>query len=147
MKETAFGEDSENVNRDNVAYAACFSTKPDCIRLPFINFCINQQSINRMRRRDILGLIIVKELALLDLEAGTRVGDVKMRSLPMLRADTAMCASYAFQPQYFTHCTRQCIPGSIRMVTCRIQRCNKVMQGRCCRTSHLSSLCNVAGPC
>ncbi|CAL8472218.1 g11760 [Coccomyxa elongata] len=41
-------------------------------------------------RRDILGLIIVKELALLDLEAGTRVGDVKMRSLPMLRADTAM---------------------------------------------------------
>ena len=43
-------------------------------------------------RRDVLGLIIVKELALLDLEAGTRVSDVKMRPLPMLRADTAMCA-------------------------------------------------------
>lgn len=42
-------------------------------------------------RREILGLIIVKELALLDLEAGTRVSDVKMRPLPMLRADTAMC--------------------------------------------------------
>ncbi|EIE23447.1 DUF21-domain-containing protein [Coccomyxa subellipsoidea C-169] len=41
-------------------------------------------------RRDVLGLIIVKELALLDLEAGTRVSDVKMRPLPMLRADTAM---------------------------------------------------------
>lgn len=45
-------------------------------------------------RREILGLIIVKELALLDLEAGTRVSDVKMRPLPMLRADTAMCAIF-----------------------------------------------------
>jgi len=39
-----------------------------------------------------MGLILVKELALLDPEAGTLVRDVKMRPLPMLRADTAMCA-------------------------------------------------------
>lgn len=43
-------------------------------------------------RREIMGLILVKELALLDPESGTLVRDVKMRPLPMLRADTAMCA-------------------------------------------------------
>lgn len=36
--------------------------------------------------------MLVKELALIDLEAGVRMGDVKMRGLPVLRADTAMCA-------------------------------------------------------
>ena len=41
-------------------------------------------------RRDILGLILVKELALVDLEASIHVSEVKMRQLPMLRADTAM---------------------------------------------------------
>jgi hypothetical protein len=44
------------------------------------------------RRRDLLGLILVKELALIDLEARTRIGECRMRPLPMLRADTAMCA-------------------------------------------------------
>jgi len=37
-----------------------------------------------------LGLILVKELALVDLEASIHVSEVKMRQLPMLRADTAM---------------------------------------------------------
>ena len=44
-------------------------------------------------RRDLLGLVLVKELALIDLDTGVRMGDVKMRALPVLRADTAMCAA------------------------------------------------------
>ena len=40
-----------------------------------------------------MGLVLVKELALIDLEAHVRIADVRMRALPMLRADTAMCAN------------------------------------------------------
>ncbi|CAK0783313.1 hypothetical protein CVIRNUC_006512 [Coccomyxa viridis] len=41
-------------------------------------------------RRDITGLILVKELAMVNFEEGLSVKDFKTRPLPMLRADTAM---------------------------------------------------------
>lgn len=41
-------------------------------------------------RKEILGIILVKELVLIDNNARTRVADLRMRSLPYLRADTAM---------------------------------------------------------
>ena len=41
-------------------------------------------------RRDIIGLILVKELAMVNFEEGLSVKDFKTRPLPMLRADTAM---------------------------------------------------------
>ncbi|CAL5220784.1 g2852 [Coccomyxa viridis] len=41
-------------------------------------------------RRDIIGLILVKELAMVNFEEGLTVKDFKTRPLPMLRADTAM---------------------------------------------------------
>lgn len=40
-------------------------------------------------RNDILGLILVKELVLVDLKAGTRVSDLKLRGIPSLRGDVA----------------------------------------------------------
>jgi hypothetical protein len=43
-----------------------------------------------MCRRDITGLILVKELAMVNFEQGLSVKDFKTRPLPMLRADTAM---------------------------------------------------------
>ena len=44
-------------------------------------------------RRDIIGLILVKELAMVNFEEGLSVKDFKTRPLPMLRADTAMYAA------------------------------------------------------
>lgn len=41
-------------------------------------------------RKELLGIILVKELVLIDNNARTRVADLRMRSLPYLRADTAM---------------------------------------------------------
>lgn len=82
---------------ESFSVAAAFSTESQGNRS---DTC--RQALVQVRRRDLLGLIIVKELALLDLEAGTRVGDVKMRSLPMLRADTAM---YAPHDTLYLYCT------------------------------------------
>ena len=42
------------------------------------------------RRKEILGIVLVKELVLIDNNAGTLVRDLRIRSLPYLRADTAM---------------------------------------------------------
>lgn len=44
-------------------------------------------------RRDITGLILVKELAMVNFEEGLSVKDFKTRPLPLLRADTAMYAA------------------------------------------------------
>lgn len=44
----------------------------------------------RPRRRDVLGLILVKELILWDHSTRTEVGVLKMRSMPLLRADTRL---------------------------------------------------------
>ncbi|GAB4817855.1 hypothetical protein N2152v2_004901 [Parachlorella kessleri] len=41
-------------------------------------------------RGEILGILLVKELILVDKDAGTPVGQIKIRSLPYLRADTPM---------------------------------------------------------
>ncbi|KAK9820620.1 hypothetical protein WJX72_012381 [[Myrmecia] bisecta] len=41
-------------------------------------------------RKDIMGLLLVKELVLLDLEANIPVSAIKMRSLPYLKGDTPM---------------------------------------------------------
>lgn len=41
-------------------------------------------------RKEILGIVLIKELVLIDMHAGTRVADLRIRSLPYLRADTAM---------------------------------------------------------
>jgi hypothetical protein len=49
-------------------------------------------------RRDIIGLILVKELALINPEDRLTITEMRMRSLPMLRADTAMCAHLAELP-------------------------------------------------
>ena len=42
------------------------------------------------RRREVLGLILVKELILWDHSTRTEVGRLKMRSMPLLRADTRL---------------------------------------------------------
>lgn len=41
-------------------------------------------------RKEILGIVLVKELVLIDMHASTRVADLRIRSLPYLRADIAM---------------------------------------------------------
>ncbi len=41
-------------------------------------------------RKELIGIILVKELILVDKEASTRVGELKMRSAPQLRADTRL---------------------------------------------------------
>ncbi|KAA6425549.1 MAG: DUF21 domain-containing protein [Trebouxia sp. A1-2] len=41
-------------------------------------------------RKEILGIVLVKELVLIDMHAKTRVADLRIRSLPYLRADIAM---------------------------------------------------------
>ncbi|DBA74258.1 hypothetical protein WJX77_000848 [Trebouxia sp. C0004] len=41
-------------------------------------------------RKEILGIVLVKELVLIDMHAQTRVADLRIRSLPYLRADIAM---------------------------------------------------------
>lgn len=41
-------------------------------------------------RLEILGIVLVKELVLVDTHAQTRVADLRIRSLPYLRADIAM---------------------------------------------------------
>jgi metal transporter CNNM len=41
-------------------------------------------------RKDIIGIILVKELILIDKGASIRVGDLKMRSAPHLRTDTRL---------------------------------------------------------
>ncbi|CAL8470532.1 g10074 [Coccomyxa elongata] len=41
-------------------------------------------------KKELIGIILVKELILVDKEANTRVGDLKMRSAPQLRADTRL---------------------------------------------------------
>ena len=58
-----------------------------------------------------MGLVLVKELALIDLEAHLRIADVRMRALPMLRADTAMCAHLPSAPSL------QCRSACMRMHT------------------------------
>ena len=42
------------------------------------------------RRKELIGIILVKELILVDKDASTRVGELKMRSAPQLRADTRL---------------------------------------------------------
>ncbi len=42
------------------------------------------------RRREVLGLILVKELIMWDHSTRTEVGRLKMRSMPLLRADTRL---------------------------------------------------------
>lgn len=42
------------------------------------------------RREDLIGIIIVKELILVDKDAGVRVGDLKLRSAPQLKSDTRL---------------------------------------------------------
>ena len=46
--------------------------------------------VSVMCRKEILGIILVKELVLIDMNAKTRVADLRIRSLPYLRADVAM---------------------------------------------------------
>ncbi|KAK9904059.1 hypothetical protein WJX75_003555 [Coccomyxa subellipsoidea] len=41
-------------------------------------------------RKELIGIILVKELILVDKETSTRVGELKMRSAPQLRADTRL---------------------------------------------------------
>ena len=41
-------------------------------------------------REDLIGIIIVKELILVDKDAGVRVGDLKLRSAPQLKSDTRL---------------------------------------------------------
>ena len=41
-------------------------------------------------RRDLVGLILVKDLVLVDMQAGTKVSNIRIRNLPFLRADTPM---------------------------------------------------------
>ncbi|KAK9868503.1 hypothetical protein WJX84_007236 [Apatococcus fuscideae] len=41
-------------------------------------------------RRDLVGLILVKDLVLVDMNAGTKVSNIRIRNLPFLRADTPM---------------------------------------------------------
>ena len=41
-------------------------------------------------REDLIGIIIVKELILVDKDAGARVGDLKLRSAPQLKSDTRL---------------------------------------------------------
>ena len=41
-------------------------------------------------RRDLVGLILVKDLVLVDMHAGTKVSNIRIRNLPFLRADTPM---------------------------------------------------------
>ena len=43
-----------------------------------------------VRRRDLVGLILVKDLVLVDMNAGTKVSNIRIRNLPFLRADTPM---------------------------------------------------------
>ena len=41
-------------------------------------------------REDVIGIIIVKELILVEKEAGVRVGDLKLHSAPQLKSDTRL---------------------------------------------------------
>ncbi|CAL5220421.1 g2433 [Coccomyxa viridis] len=41
-------------------------------------------------REDVIGIIIVKELILVEKEAGVRVGDLKLRSAPQMKSDTRL---------------------------------------------------------
>ncbi len=52
--------------------------------------CVRHREACSIRRRsnEVLGLILVKDLVLID--EGLRVSDIRMRPLPFLRADTPM---------------------------------------------------------
>ena len=43
-----------------------------------------------MRRKEIQGLVLIKELALVDPQDNLKVSSQRLRSLPALRADMAM---------------------------------------------------------
>ena len=43
-----------------------------------------------LSRKDIIGIVLVKELILIDKAASVRVGDLKMRSAPYLKSDTRL---------------------------------------------------------
>ncbi len=51
--------------------------------------CLRQRRARR-RRQEVLGLILVKELILWDHTTRTEVGRLKLRSMPLLRADTRL---------------------------------------------------------
>ena len=51
---------------------------------------MHQQTFAVVGRKDILGLILVKELITIDQSKGLPLSHVRMRSLPFLRGDTAM---------------------------------------------------------
>ena len=43
-----------------------------------------------MHRKELIGIILVKELILVDKNANIKVGDLKMRSAPQLKSDTRL---------------------------------------------------------
>lgn len=58
--------------------------------LSFLSQCSYNDNFLHGCRKELIGIILVKELILVDKEANTRVGDLKMRSAPQLRADTRL---------------------------------------------------------